>query len=45
MNMIPNYDPFAVLVYQTSPQNVVTTIVNGVVVVKDREVQTVDMRK
>lgn len=44
-NMIPNYDPYATLVFQANPGNVRTTIVNGRVIVEDRELKTYDMDK
>lgn len=44
-NMIPNYDPYATLVFQANPGNVRTTIVNGKIIVEDRELKTYDMVK
>ncbi len=44
-NMIPNYDPFATLVFQANPANVATTIVNGKVIMEDRQLKTYDMDK
>jgi cytosine/adenosine deaminase-related metal-dependent hydrolase len=43
-NMRPNYDPYATLVYQANPSNVVMTIVNGQIVMKNREIQTLDKK-
>ena len=43
-NMQPNYDPYATLALSAYPENVRTTIVNGEIVVKDREIQKVDMK-
>ncbi|MFA0412197.1 amidohydrolase [Vibrio renipiscarius] len=40
-NMMPNYDPYATLVFQANPSNVDTTIVNGQVVMEGRQMQTV----
>ncbi|ANU35988.1 amidohydrolase [Vibrio scophthalmi] len=40
-NMMPNYDPYATLVFQANPSNVDTTIVNGEVVMENRQMQTV----
>ncbi|WP_038175909.1 amidohydrolase family protein [Vibrio coralliilyticus] len=42
-NMMPNYDPYATLVYQANPSNVSTTIVNGQVVMHEREMETVQL--
>ncbi len=42
-NMQPNYDPYATLALSAYPENVQTTIVDGKIVVRDREVQTVDL--
>ncbi|MDD9173794.1 amidohydrolase [Aliivibrio finisterrensis] len=42
-NMMPNYDPYATLVYQANPSNVETTIVNGKVVMEQRQMQTVQL--
>ncbi|MDD1780979.1 amidohydrolase [Enterovibrio sp. ZSDZ35] len=41
-NMRPSYDPYATLVYQANPSNVVTTIVNGALVMQDRHMKNVD---
>ncbi|KXF81829.1 amidohydrolase family protein [Enterovibrio coralii] len=41
-NMRPSYDPYATLVYQANPSNVVTTIVNGDLVMQDRVMKNVD---
>lgn len=40
-NMRPNYNPYATLVYQANPSNVVTTIVNGDVIMQDRKMLNV----
>ncbi len=42
-NMQPNYDVYATLVYAAYPTNVKTTIVNGQIIVKDREILTFDV--
>ena len=42
-NMMPSYDPYATLVYQANPSNVNTTIVNGKVIMENREMQTVEL--
>lgn len=42
-NMRPNYDPYATLVYQANPHNVVTSIVNGDLIMENRKVLNVDV--
>ncbi|OCH19703.1 amidohydrolase [Aliivibrio sp. 1S128] len=42
-NMMPNYDPYATLVYQANPSNVDMTIVNGKVIMENRNMQTVKL--
>ncbi|MDD9194716.1 amidohydrolase [Aliivibrio sp. S3MY1] len=42
-NMMPSYDPYATLVYQANPSNVETTIVNGKVVMEQRQMQTIQL--
>ncbi|MDD9157547.1 amidohydrolase [Aliivibrio sp. S4TY2] len=42
-NMMPSYDPYATLVYQANPSNVETTIVNGKVIMEQRQMQTVQL--
>ncbi|MGL6024896.1 MAG: amidohydrolase [Cetobacterium sp.] len=44
-NMIPNYNPFATLVYQANSSNVSTTIVNGKIIVEDKKLKTYDIEK
>lgn len=44
-NMMPNYDPFATLVFQANPSNVDTTIVNGKIIVENKELKTYDIKK
>lgn len=41
LNMIPNFNPYATLVYQANPSNVVTTIVNGKILVNDRKLTSI----
>ncbi|SMY16453.1 amidohydrolase family protein [Photobacterium aquimaris] len=41
-NMMPNYNPYATLVYQANPSNVSTTIVNGNIVMEQRQMTQVD---
>lgn len=41
-NMMPNYNPYATLVYQANPSNVTTTIVNGNLVMEQRQMVNVD---
>lgn len=38
LNMVPNYNPYATLVYQANPHNVSVTIVNGRVLAENRNV-------
>ncbi|MCE7576412.1 amidohydrolase [Aliivibrio fischeri] len=42
-NMMPSYDPYATLVYQANPSNVDTTIVNGKVVMEQRQMKTIQL--
>ncbi|MCP3697036.1 MAG: amidohydrolase [Aliivibrio sp.] len=42
-NMMPSYDPYATLVYQANPSNVEATIVNGKVVMEQRQMQTIQL--
>lgn len=42
-NMRPNYNPYATLVYQANPSNVTTTIVNGDLVMENRQMSKVDL--
>ena len=44
-NMQPQFDPYWQLAFSTYPSNVLTTIVNGKFVMRDRVIQTVDMAK
>jgi len=45
MNMIPNYEPHATLVFQANPHNVETTIVNGKIIVENRKLMTYDIEE
>ena len=42
MNMMPNYNPYATLVYQANPSNVEYTIVNGKIVMVNRKLTNID---
>lgn len=42
-NMIPNYNPYASLVFQANPHNVETTIVDGKIIVENRQLQTINL--
>lgn len=44
-NMMPNYDPFATLVFQANASNVETTIVNGKIIVENKKLKTYDLEK
>ncbi|MGL5673736.1 MAG: amidohydrolase family protein, partial [Plesiomonas shigelloides] len=44
-NMMPNYDAFATLVFQANPANVDTTIINGRIVVEDKQLKTYDIEQ
>ena len=44
-NMQPQFDPYWQVAYSTYPSNILTTIVNGKFIVRDRVIQTVDMQK
>ena len=41
-NMVPLYDYYAAVVFQAEPSNVTTTIINGLTVMENREIKTVD---
>ncbi|MCP4956187.1 MAG: amidohydrolase [Photobacterium aquimaris] len=41
-NMMPNYNPYATLVYQANPSNVSTTIVNGNIIMEQRQMTQID---
>ena len=45
VNMNPIYDPYSALVYSANASNVDTVIVNGKVIVEDKEIKTVDYKK
>lgn len=44
-NMLPNYDPYATLVFAAHASNVETTIVNGKIIVENKKLLTYDMEK
>ncbi|MDX8336158.1 amidohydrolase [Candidatus Cetobacterium colombiensis] len=44
-NMMPNYNPFATLVFQANSSNVETTIVNGKIIVENKKLKTYDIEK
>lgn len=44
-NMVPDYDSYATLLFQANAANVLTTIVNGRMVVENREVLTYSLEK
>ena len=43
VNMQPMYDPYATIAFAAYPENVRTTIVDGKVIVRDRNIENVDM--
>ncbi|MDO4589757.1 MAG: amidohydrolase [Fusobacterium sp.] len=45
VNMNPIYDPYSAFVYSANASNVDTVIVNGKVIVEDKEIKTVDYKK
>ena len=42
-NMVPCYDHYAAVVFQAEPSNVSTTIINGKIVMENREMKTIDI--
>ena len=44
-NMVPLYDPYAAVVFQAEPFNVSSTIINGEVIMENREMNTVDQHE
>ena len=44
-NMVPLYDPFAAVVFQAEPSNVSVSIINGKVIMENREMKTVDIEE
>jgi cytosine/adenosine deaminase-related metal-dependent hydrolase len=44
-NMVPCYDYFAAVVFQAEPSNVVTTIINGKLIMENRDLKTYDIRE
>ncbi len=45
VNMNPIYDPYSALVYSANASNVDTVIVNGKLIVENRDIKTVDSKK
>lgn len=45
VNMNPIYDPYSALVYSANASNVDTVIVNGKLIVEDKQIKTVDSKK
>ena len=45
VNMNPIYDPYSALVYSANASNVDTVIVNGKLIVEDKEIKTIDSKK
>lgn len=45
INMQPIYDPYSVVVYSANPSNVNTVMINGKLVVENRELKTVDVKE
>jgi cytosine/adenosine deaminase-related metal-dependent hydrolase len=43
VNMVPMYDVYSALVYAANARDVQTVVVNGRVIVRDRELLTVDV--
>ena len=43
--MVPCYDYYAAVVFQAEPSNVSTTIINGKIVMENREMKTIDIRE
>lgn len=44
-NMVPNYNPYATLIFQANAHNVDTTIVNGKIIIENRKLITYDIEK
>ena len=44
-NMIPCFDYYAAAVFQAEPSNVSTTIINGEIVMQDRDMNTIDINE
>jgi hypothetical protein len=43
--MVPLYDYYAAVVFQAEPSNVSTTIINGKIVMENREMKTIDIKE
>jgi cytosine/adenosine deaminase-related metal-dependent hydrolase len=44
-NMVPCYDYYAAVVFQAEPSNVSTTIIDGKIVMENREMKTIDIKE
>lgn len=44
-NMVPCYDYYAAVVFQAEPSNVSTTIINGKIIMENREMKTIDVEE
>jgi len=44
-NMVPLYDPYAAVVFQAEPSNVSTTIINGKIVMENREMKSTSVEE
>lgn len=44
-NMVPCYDYYAAVVFQAGPSNVSTTVINGKIIMEERELKTFDIRR
>ena len=44
-NLFPVHNPESTVVYRANGNNVVTTIINGVIVMENRNLTTIDMEK
>jgi len=42
-NMVPCYDYYAAVVFQAEPSNIIATIINGKVIMENREMKTIDI--
>jgi cytosine/adenosine deaminase-related metal-dependent hydrolase len=42
-NMVPCYDYYAAVVFQAEPSNVSATIINGKIIMENREMKTIDI--
>lgn len=44
-NLVPLYDPYAAVVFQAEPSNVSTTIINGEIIMENREMKSIDIEE